>query len=350
MEEDCRTASELFAALKGEDAVVFAHVGGRYADIRSHHDPDLETSVEVHSTWGTFEWLLRDALEAGYRVGVVCNSDGHKGRPGAEYPGASEFGTYGGLTCFLAEELTRGAIFGALRRRRHYGTTGARIHLDVRCGEHRMGDVIPLDADSTVDFQVRVVGSAPIERVEVFSGGKRIGVHRPFQITGHERRLRVLWEGARYRGRGRKTVWGGSLGFTGTAIERFQPINNWNPERSFRREGSGLTWSSVTTGGFSGVDVWLDDASRGVMELSTPLVAARIRLADIGGEERILDAGGLGRRVRLFRLPEEMAAREMTIAVTVAPEVAGDTPVWVKVTQEDGHIAWSSPVYLSRTD
>jgi hypothetical protein len=46
------TADELFRALEGEDAVVIAHVGGRYADIKCAHDGRLERSVEVHSTWG----------------------------------------------------------------------------------------------------------------------------------------------------------------------------------------------------------------------------------------------------------------------------------------------------------
>src|SRR5262249_57838989 len=52
-----------FRALAGEDAVVIAHVGGRYADIKCAHDGRLERSVEVHSTWGTFEWLLHDAFD-----------------------------------------------------------------------------------------------------------------------------------------------------------------------------------------------------------------------------------------------------------------------------------------------
>jgi hypothetical protein len=66
--------------------------------------------VEVHSTWGTFEWLLHDAFEKRYRVGVVCHSDDHKGRPGATRPGASTFGAIGGLTCYFMPELTRDAI------------------------------------------------------------------------------------------------------------------------------------------------------------------------------------------------------------------------------------------------
>jgi hypothetical protein len=52
--------------------VVFVHVGGRYADIR-RHGGDIERCVEVYSAWGTFEWI---ALRLGFRVGVMCNSDG----------------------------------------------------------------------------------------------------------------------------------------------------------------------------------------------------------------------------------------------------------------------------------
>jgi hypothetical protein len=66
------------------------------------------------------------------RVGVVCHSDDHKGRRGATRPGASTFGAIGGLTCYFMPELTRDALFEALRRRRHYGTTGTRLFMDLR--------------------------------------------------------------------------------------------------------------------------------------------------------------------------------------------------------------------------
>jgi len=131
IETDCNSSDALFQSLKGSETVVFAHVGGRYADIRSH-EGNLERSVEIHSAWGTFEWLLEDALRNGYRVGIVSNSDGHKGRPGASYPGASMFGAYGGLTCMLASKLTREMIWESLLRRHHYGTTGNRMFMDVR--------------------------------------------------------------------------------------------------------------------------------------------------------------------------------------------------------------------------
>src|SRR4029078_8948935 len=96
-----------FEALKNQDCVVFAHIGGRYADIKMAHDARIERSVEGHSDWGTFEWLVPHALEQGYRVGILANSDGHKGRHGASHPGASLFGAYGGLACVLATGLLR---------------------------------------------------------------------------------------------------------------------------------------------------------------------------------------------------------------------------------------------------
>ena len=63
IDSDANTADLLFSSLKDEDCVVFAHIGGRYADIKMSHDQHFERAVEVHSAWGTFEWLIHDAFE-----------------------------------------------------------------------------------------------------------------------------------------------------------------------------------------------------------------------------------------------------------------------------------------------
>src|SRR5262249_44505261 len=128
---DCFPVTELFRQFEGrDDVMLIPHIGGRYADIVGFHDRRPEPVAEISSDWGRFEWLLEDAPRQGYKVGFVANSDGHKGRPGASHPGASTFGAYGGLTCVLAETLTREAVFEAIRRRRCYGVTAAqRIHV-----------------------------------------------------------------------------------------------------------------------------------------------------------------------------------------------------------------------------
>jgi hypothetical protein len=145
IDTDANSAIELFDnfnANKEWGVVGYAHCGGRYADVKIAHDGRFEKSMEIHSSWGTFEWLLHDAFEMGYRVGIVSNSDGHKGRPGASYPGASLFGAVGGLTCFITDELSRESIMDSQRKRHHYGTAGGqggRMYIDVNpTTQHRV--------------------------------------------------------------------------------------------------------------------------------------------------------------------------------------------------------------------
>ena len=227
IDTDANTLSDLFEALKDEDCILYAHVGGRPADLSRAEDPRLRTAVEVHSDWGTFEWIMTDAFKLGYRVGLVCNSDGHKGAPGACSPGASEFGAYGGLTCFVADELSRPAIFGSMRQRRHYGTTGCRMHMEVIAHlgdggavypvdprvENRepiasatglMGDILRLDGDE-LDLEVVLETHSPIERVDILNGAERVTTIRPYD-PDPAGRLRVIWQGAEYRGRGEHLI------------------------------------------------------------------------------------------------------------------------------------------------
>jgi hypothetical protein len=365
---DCYTANDLFGALQGEDAVVIAHVGGRYADIKMAHDGKLERAVEVHSTWGTFEWLLHDAFDKGYRVGVVCHSDDHKGRPGATRPGASTFGAIGGLTCYLMPELTRDALFAALRQRRHYGTTGTRLSInlagqfdtpvtrfsdDPQIGsahEHTvhqalMGDIIR-PGTAPMQLTAEVIGTMPIERVDVLHGTRVVQTVRPYQAADLGRRVRVLWQGAEYRGRGRETVWEGKLTLVGNRIVRFAPVNFLNPERKLREIGGALEWNSVTTGNMAGIDLWLEDAHGGSINIGTNIVSGEVDLGVLDGDAVAFDGGGLGRKLSVYRLPEADWSRRVALDHRVMFSGRADLPVYLRVTQADGNQAWTSPIYL----
>ncbi|MEE8395595.1 MAG: DUF3604 domain-containing protein [bacterium] len=372
IETDAPDARALFAALRDEDCVVYAHVGGRYADIKYAHDARLETAMEIHSAWGTFEWLLIDGFPLGHRSGVVCNSDGHKGRPGASYPGAATFGAYGGLTCFLAGELSRDGLFGALRRRHHYGTTGCRMHLDVRAHfagggrlferdpnafpdaessdavEAMMGDIVRTDAGE-VELSIEVAAHAPIERIEVRNGAQCEHILRPYDAQALGPRIRVVWSGAEYRGRGRQTSWIGRARFADSTIRKFAKINAWNHERVLAQSGrNAVEWNTITTGNYGGFDVWLDEGKQATMELTTNHGSLNAPLSQIGIDDLVMDAGGLGRKISVFRLPEHNPHREMTQQLTIPLKPEGDNPLWVCVTTEDGFQAWSSPIFLFR--
>ena len=277
LEKDAHTLTDLYQKIhdSGQDTVIFAHIGGRYADITYDHDPILETAVEIHSDWGTFEWIANDSFALGRRIGIVANSDGHKGRPGASYPGISEFGAYGGLTCFLARSNTRADLFEAMRRRRHYATTGCRMVMDVTAGLSQMamvypqdpkaikteparqtaaimGDIVATDADYA-SIQCHVHHAVGIERIELRDGTRVLHQFRPYDDQALGKRLRLTWSGAEYRGRGRNTLWQGRARVNGATISKVTPLNRWNPERKFDHHAHELTWESVTTGNFMGL-------------------------------------------------------------------------------------------------
>jgi hypothetical protein len=367
---DAHTADVLFSKLAGRDCVVVAHVGGRYADIVQAHDGTLETAVEVHSAWGTFEWLLWDALEKNYRVGIVANSDGHKGRPGACYPGASFFGSYGGLTCFLAARLDRDAIFESMRRRHHYGTTGNRMFLNVEAHTvsdavvfHRdpalfanaqtsrarrlmMGDIAHVD-DEDITLNIDVHGSAPIERIDIFDGLRMVETVRPYADKDLGARVRLVYQGAEYRGRARTTVWDGQLTIVGNVIDRVAMFNTWNLDRGIQHQDANrVSWKAVTTGNFGGLDLWFKNEARGSIAFETPHCRGCRDIRALGVDEHVFSAGGLDRAVKLSRLPEQLTTTHMRLSRRLELRRQGDTRLFVRVTQIDGHRAWSSPIYL----
>jgi Protein of unknown function (DUF3604) len=367
---DCHHVGDLFKALQGEDAIVIAHVGGRYADLSVGHDGRLERAVEVHSCWGTFEWLLHDAFKLGHRIGLVCHSDDHKGRPGAAYPGASQFGAMGGLTCYLMPALDRPSLFRALRQRRTYGTTGTRLLLDVHARLANgsvclsddpnlgpateapsvtafMGDIVRV-AGNTVELAAEVVGSAPIERLTFFNGADPVAEVRGYRPDQLGRRIRVLFEGAEYRGRGRETFWKGTARLIGNRFVRARAINHFNADKPLKlaSDGASLDFDTVTTGNFSGFDLWLDDREVGAIDIVSNMVCRRFATRDIGFSDTIVDLAGLGRRLRVFRLPDENDAWQLAHVHTYELIAGGDNPLYVRLTQEDGHQAWSSPIYV----
>ncbi len=369
IDSDANSANDLFEALKDEDCTVFAHIGGRYADIRVAHDQRIEKSVEVHSAWGTFEWLLHDAFEQGYRVGILSNSDGHKGRPGASHPGSTSFGAYGGLSCILASSFTRAGIMQGLRKRHHYGTTGNRVILDTRVrftqpatcfdddpalgdvgssqvSEAIMGDILRTE-ERSVRFHVDVRGAAPIERIDIRNGLETLEVFRPYDEADLGRRIRVIWEGSEYRGRGRQTIWDGHAELDGNAFDTVLPINRYNLDKRFEQTAPGrLEWAALTTGGFGGFEAMLADPTAGSLRIHTDLVQEEIAIADIGHDELIFANGGIERRIRIFRLPDSNPHQAVTLERRIELREGGDNALYVRVTHEDGHYSWSSPIYL----
>ena len=345
------TAKEMFKNLNGPDPFVFAHVGGRYADMTMHTE-GVEVAMEVHSAWGTFEWLVDDALKRGYRIGICANSDGHKTRPGASYPGASTFGSLGGLTCVLAKKLDRKNIHDAMKKRHFYATTGNRPLLDVsvETSDGRkaiMGDILEVQ-DGQATLTVRVAGTNAIDNIEVRNGLDIIKTIRPYKKEDLGSRIKVVWSGAEVRGRDRMTLWDGQLKVSGNKIKRFTPINFWNPQQPLEQGSKNqLHWKSITTGGVTGAIIELQDTAAGTLEINTLQKNCKCKVKSIGLLPKTCKAGGLNKQIQIYRLPmKTQASKEFEFTVPLSKLQPGDNPVYIRMTQEDGHMAWSSPIYL----
>ena len=210
-----------------------------------------------------------------------------------------------------------------------------------------MGDIIRPGA-IPMRLAAEVIGTAPIERVDVMHGTTVARTIRPYGAADLGRHVRVLWQGAEYRGRGRETIWKGSLSVDGNRIAHFAPVNFLNPERRVRETAPGraLAWTSVTTGNLAGIDLWLAEATRGALRVETNLVCGEVDLQLLADDPVIFEGGGLGRKLSIYRLPEEDWTRRVKLEHTVTFAGGADLPVHLRVTQSDGHQAWSSPIYL----
>jgi hypothetical protein len=129
---------------------------------------------------------------------------------------------------------------------------------------------------------------------------------------------------------------------------RFAPVNFLNPERKVveTEPGTALSWTSVTTGNLAGIDIWLDEPARGKLAVDTNIVSGEVDLAALGERTAAFDGGGLGRKFSVYRLPDEDWSRHLTLHHDVTFAGSTDLPVYIRVTQADGHQAWTSPIYL----
>jgi hypothetical protein len=124
------------------------HIGWTGADVPGH-DP-----VQ----------FAKPLLDSGLRFGFIANSDSHgllwhHGECRKRDP----FRT--GLTAVISATRTREAILEAIRARRCYATSGAKILLDVHVAGFPMGS--ELDIEGPVEVHTRALGTTDIERIEL---------------------------------------------------------------------------------------------------------------------------------------------------------------------------------------
>lgn len=170
------------------DAIMIPHHVKTWTDW-SYHDPELEPVMEIYSCWGQSEAPGTDlwdkgmtpgagawaAFERGYRMGLMASSDNHVGMPGRSHPGDRQAHTpfKGGLCAIWAPELTRESLFRAIKEKRCYGTTGARLVVRFSVDGQPMGSTITAGGE-TVQASVEARGTDELKSVEIASAGRPV--------------------------------------------------------------------------------------------------------------------------------------------------------------------------------
>lgn len=149
-----RRTPELYEAVRKWKGLIFPHHTGWTGTDWENFDPEIQTLGEMCSNHGVFEYpgngpiphrgnakgcFIQDGLAMGHKFGFIGSSDSH-GLIWHHHAGWRRDCNKTGFACVLAPELTREAIFEAMRKRRTFATTGVRPRLDFRVDNHLMGD------------------------------------------------------------------------------------------------------------------------------------------------------------------------------------------------------------------
>jgi len=219
-DERSDTPDKLWRCLQGRQALTIPHHPATtrpwWADW-DHHNPVYEPLVEIYSCWGSSECSVADgnprpirhgggetpgrhvvdALQRGYALGFIGGGDTHDGCPGRGYahrPRSEKerkrwTGIYpAGLQAVYARDLTRESLWQAMKVRRTYATTGARIIVEFSIGSAPMGSVVKRWPGGMARFRARVEGTVDIACVELVRNGVTVD-----RLPGKGRSLAFEW-------------------------------------------------------------------------------------------------------------------------------------------------------------
>ncbi|MGF1466191.1 MAG: DUF3604 domain-containing protein [Sandaracinaceae bacterium] len=152
------------------------HVGWTGADEDAHR-PDAQPVWEICSCHGCYlyadhplgargdlrDQMVEEVLRRGHRFGFIACSDGH-GLLFHHGVGRKRDPFRCGLTAVQARACTREAILEAIRERRCYATSGAKILLDLRA-RLATGEVVPMGGEvpwESVELMATVRAPSPV--------------------------------------------------------------------------------------------------------------------------------------------------------------------------------------------
>ena len=376
--------AELQAFAKRRGCILVPHhpsnrLGHRGVD-GSKIDPEVSPVLEIYSEWGCAEhdrapqpykrhteggrWTrhtLHHYLESGRRLGVIASTDDHLGFPG---------GYREGLAAVKATELSRDAVFDALRNRRTYAVSGDRIGLDFTLNGRVMGQELPYVRERRID--IAVDGWDVIDRVEVLKNNRVI--HREFPVDREPTaaswgepvvlRFEYGWGPWPALGWGGTADWDFTIELEGGRIEDLQTCFTPGPLDEFRRDRVvERNERQARVRSFTALKQQVDDFSQkaivlravGDPETKVTVRCTRPTKCELMQTFRQLAESNEMLFTRPFPWESAMLhrvvfAENWRTSFAVEDESPGDRDDWyyARVIQSNEQMAWSSPIWVDR--
>jgi hypothetical protein len=352
---------------------------GRRGANFAHRDPAVSPLLEIYSEWGNAEhdrgphpylrhteagrWTrntLQYLLAQGHRVGVVASTDNHLGYPGA-------WGE--GLAVVLATDLSRPAIFDALRNRRTYAVTGDRILLDFTLNGRVMGQELPYARDRRIRVSVR--GWDQVDRVEVLKNNRVLHrdfpMDRPTSAASWQRpvlaRFEYGWGPWAALGMARVCDWDFQIRVEHGFLDEVQPCFLSGPLEEERRDRIlERTNRSVRVQSFTALRQQFEDRSQKAVVLKMrggPDTRIHVQLArpvdktltltfrELAESSETLYTGPYPRESSLLNRLVFHEHFETSFTVDDADSGSGPNWYYIRVVQANGQLAWSSPIWVN---
>ena len=302
---------------------------------------------------------VKAGLERGLKFGFIASSDSHNGFPGA----------YGeGLLAVHSEGLDRRSIIEAINNRRTYALTGDRILVDFSVNDQPMGSVMQAGSTVEVSYHVRCPDEADV--VEIFQDG--VIVHRDFPITNIDLniavskpfQIRLEWGWGPWGDLSLDRVadWEFSLNVKNGKITKVTPCLQSGPFDENRRHRFNLkseneldfTSYSARVGGYrqnpnQSVVLEITGNTSTLLDLmmSKPTTnRTQLSIDELHNSSKSVFTGPFPKESyqwhRLVPLPSSHIAGKTQLQMH-----EGRSNIYLRVKQQNGHIAWASPVFIN---
>ncbi|MCE7736990.1 MAG: DUF3604 domain-containing protein [Candidatus Heimdallarchaeota archaeon] len=345
LDTDRYPVSELYKEFEGrDDVMIIPHIGGRKGSL-DVMDENLTPFIEIVSVHGHFHWFAQDAIDRDLKVGFIASSDTHSGRPGNSVPASYIEAVKSGLTAVYAKELTRESLWDAYKKRHVYATTGTRIILEFCCFDSIMGDEITINKKPV--FDVNVVGTAGIEYVELYRGSELLHKHQTSNGELSENKICVRWTGARVKNRRRNNSWSGTISIENGSFTNIAEMAFDLPWEGITKSSSNsVSFISTTAGDYDGLVLEIEGNQNSRITFETEEYSTEFKLNDLSSPI-ITELGEVEKVFEVFKLPISPIPTHVKFSFGDENPNSKRTPYFVKIQQEDGEKAWSSPIFVN---